>query len=89
KLIECFSYQADSIEEKYKKFQKVFPEIGFFYDENQWRDEALSVSDNSKFGKILQENNQSYKLGSDKKWFYFHLAALDQREYILGLIKSS
>lgn len=89
KLFECFSYEADSIEEKYKKFQKVFPEIGFFYDEIQWRDEALSVVASSKIVKILKEDNPSYTLGSDKKWFYFHLAALEQREFVMSLIKSS
>ncbi len=87
KLFECFSFEAESIEDKYKKFQKVFPEIGFFYDENQWRDEALSLADSKKIVKILKDDNPTYILGSDKKWFYFHLAALEQREHILALIK--
>ncbi len=87
KLHECFSFNADSVNDKFKKFQTVFPEIGFFYDETQWREEALQVADSSKLIKILKEENQSYILGSDKKWFYFHLAALEQREYILNLIK--
>lgn len=89
KLSECFSFEADSIDDKFKKFQKVFPEIGFFYDETQWRNEALSIADSSKIVKILKEDNPSYVLGNDKKWFYFHLVALEQREYIMGLIKKT
>ncbi len=86
KLFECFSFETDSIDNKFKKFQKIFPEIGFFYDETQWRNEALHVANSSKLVKILKEDNQSYILGSDKKWFYFHLAALEQREYIMNLL---
>jgi len=87
KLFECFSFETGAVDDKFKKFQKVFPEIGFFYDENQWRDEALRVADSSKIVKILKEDNPTYVLGSDKKWFYFHLAALEQRKYIMDLIK--
>lgn len=89
KLFECFSFEADSIEEKFKKFQKVFPEIGFFYDENQWRNEAIRVTKSNKIVKILKEDKPTYVLGSDKKWFYFHLAALEQREYVMSLIKNN
>lgn len=85
KLRECFSYQPDSIEDKFKKFQEVFPEIGFYYDENQWREEALSAVNRTKLVKVIDDRNH-YVLGSDKKWFYFHLVALEQREYILGLL---
>jgi hypothetical protein len=35
----------------------------------------------------MMDQKPSYVLGSDKKWFYFHLAALDQRNYVLGLIE--
>ncbi len=86
KLHECFCYEAKSIEEKFQKYQKVFPEIGFFYDENQWRNEALNAVNEKKLLKVIEDNNH-YVLGSDKKWFYFHLVALEQREYILSLIE--
>jgi hypothetical protein len=88
KLQECFSYQPDLIEDKFKKFQAVFPEIGFYYDANQWREEALSAVNNKKLMKVIDDNDH-YVLGSDKKWFYFHLAALEQREYVLKLLNNS
>ena len=87
KLFECFSFESESVDDKFKKFQTVFPEIGFFYDSNQWREEALLVADSSKLIKLIKEDNPSYTLGSDKKWFYFHLAALEQREHIIDLLK--
>lgn len=88
KLSECFSLDTENVDEKFKKFQKVFPEIGFYYDETQWRSEALRVTKSSKITKILKDDKKSYVLGSDKKWFYFHFAALEQREYIMSLIKN-
>ena len=87
KLFECYSFDTELIEDKFKKFQKVFPEIGFYYDEKQWRQEALLTFERSKLLKIVKEENHSYVLGSDKKWFFFHLAALEQREYIARLLE--
>ena len=88
KLKECFSYEANSIEAKFQKFQEVFPEIGFYYDENQWRNEALNAVTGKKLHKMI-DDKEHYVLGSDKKWFYFHLVALEQREYVLELIDNS
>jgi len=88
KLRECFSYEAKSIEEKFQKYQKVFPEIGFYYDENQWRNEALNAVNNKKLLKVIEDKDH-YVLGSDKKWFYFHLVALEQREYVLKLLNEN
>lgn len=87
KLFECFSYRADSLEDKFMKFQKVFPEIGFYYDPNQWRNEALSAVERKKIIKVIKEEDHHFVLGSDKKWFYFHLAALEQRELILEMLE--
>jgi hypothetical protein len=86
KLEECFSFQGNSVEDKFKKFQRVFPEIGFYYDEKQWRNEAIRTVERSKLIKAIKDSKPTYVLGSDKKWFYFHLAALDQRNYVLGLM---
>lgn len=87
RLRECFSYQGKSMEDKFQKYQKVFPEIGFYYDDKQWRNEAL----NAVNGKIMQviDDNEHYVLGSDKKWFYFHLVALEQREQVINLLKAN
>jgi hypothetical protein len=85
KLQECFAFEVDDIDEKFKIYQRLFPEIGFYYDVNQWRNEALRLVERKKLVKMMDQK-PSYVLGSDKKWFYFHLAALDQRNYVLGLI---
>ncbi len=87
KLFECLSVEAESLEVKMNKFQQVFPEIGFYYDEEQWRNEALLTVERSKLFKTIKEENQKYVLGSDKKWFFFHFAALEQRDYIIKLLE--
>ena len=86
KLEECFTLEANSTEDKFKKFQQVFPEIGFYYDEKQWRNEALRLVERNKLRKMMDQKPH-YILGSDKKWFYFHLAAYDQRNLVLALIR--
>jgi len=86
KLEECFSIKEESIANKFKKFQKVFPEIGFYYDANQWHNEALNVVEPKNIVNKLKKDKPNYVLGSDKKWFYFHLAALEQREYVMDLL---
>jgi len=86
KLFECFSLETDHLEEKFKKFQQVFPEIGFYYDEYQWKSEALKIMQGSKIEELIKTKEPAYVLGSDKKWFYFHFAAQEQREHVLKLI---
>jgi hypothetical protein len=87
KLFECFSFETDNPEEKFKKFQKVFPEIGFYYDEYQWKNEALEIMQGTKIKELLKNSEPAYVLGSDKKWFYFHFAAEEQRAFVLNLLK--
>ncbi|MFN8254832.1 MAG: DUF6765 family protein [Bacteroidales bacterium] len=89
KLHECFSFEPESLQVKFEKFQRVFPEIGFYYDPVQWRNEALQLVENSKFLHALKDDKPHYILGSDKKWFYFHLAALEQRMYVLQLLEDN
>ena len=86
KLEECFSIEEKSVDKKFKKFQKVFPEIGFYYDSNHWHNEALNVIEPKNIVNKIKKDKPNYVLGSDKKWFYFHLAALEQREYVLDLL---
>jgi len=86
KLHECFSFEAENSEEKFKKFQRTFPEIGFYYDENQWRTEALRLVEKNKLAKMM-DKKPAFVIGNDKKWFYFHLAAHDQRNFALALIE--
>ncbi len=87
RLYECFSFEADNLEEKFKKFQQNFPEIGFYYDEYQWRSEALEVMKGDKIKELMKAGEPAYVLGSDKKWFYFHFAAQEQRAFVLNLLK--
>jgi hypothetical protein len=87
KLQECFEYERNETEEKFKKFQRIFPEIGFYYDENQWRSAAIRLVERSKLMTMMTENRARFVLGSDKKWFFFHLAALEQRNFVLSLIE--
>ncbi len=87
RLFECFSYETDDMNDKQDKFRQVFPEIGFYYDEFQWRNEALKVMKETKINNLI-DKKQSYVLGSDKKWFYFHFAAQEQREYVEQLINT-
>jgi len=87
KLSECFSFEANSVDNKFKKFQKIFPEIGFYYDVKQWHNEALNVVEPKNIITKIKKDKPNYVLGSDKKWFYFHLAALEQREYVMDLLK--
>jgi hypothetical protein len=86
KLLECFGFEVDNIDEKFKKYQRLFPEIGFYYDINQWRNEALRLIERKKIRNMI-EQKPTFSLGNDKKWFYFHLAANDQRNYVLDLIE--
>ncbi len=88
RLFECFSFETDNLEDKFNKFRQVFPEIGFYYDEYQWRNEALEIMQKSKLKELLKDKNPAYVLGSDKKWFYFHFAAQEQRAYVFDLLKN-
>jgi hypothetical protein len=85
---ECFSFESSNIEEKYIKFQKTFPEIGFYYQENQWKDEAIRLIERTKLMQVMEQTPR-YVLGSDKKWFYFHLAAYEQRTFVTSILESS
>jgi hypothetical protein len=86
KLLECFLYENNDLDEKFKKFQRTFPEIGFYYDDQQWRNEAISTIEKKKLINLV-DKRPSYVIGNDKKWFYFHLAAHDQRNFVLDLIE--
>ena len=88
KLAECFLIEDNSTDKKFKKFQQVFPEIGFYYDSNQWHNEALKVVEPKNIVNKLKKDKPNYILGSDKKWFYFHLVANEQREYVMNLLQS-
>ena len=86
RLYKCFSFINDSDKDKYEFFQKLFPEIGFYYNEDLWKDEAILIS-----REFIEPPNNiqniEYKLKEDTKWFHFHSIAIEQREFVLGKVK--
>jgi len=84
KLIDCLKYETFDAEEKFEYYQKIFPEIGFYYNSNQWEKEAINIS--RKFVSLPQKMEiikGDVTNKKDLKWFYFHKIALEQRYYIL------
>ena len=88
KIKECFSVPSDSIKEKFQKYQELFPEITFDYHENDWRNQALK---GESFDWINFEEDDykahTYEFNGDLKWFYFHMAAYEQRLFAIEHIR--
>lgn len=78
RLIQCLSYTNESIKKRKNKYRKLFPEIGFYYNENQWRNDFFKENYNHKTCFLQEEND--YK---KQKWLEFHRAAISQREFVL------
>jgi len=85
KLNNCFCAKLE-INDKISLFQKLFPEIGFFYDPNQWRNDALALEKSSLHEVLLDSKKKKYKIREDMKWFYFHIEAFKQRNFMLKRI---
>lgn len=88
KLKACFSVPSDSIKEKFQKYQELFPEITFDYDEDEWRNQALK-GDSFDWINFEEEDysSQTYEFNGDMKWFYFHMAAYEQRYFAIRNIR--
>lgn len=88
KIKDCFSVPSDSIKEKFQKYQELFPEITFDYHENDWRNQALK---GESFDWINFEEDDykahTYEFNGDLKWFYFHMAAYEQRLFAIEHIR--
>lgn len=88
KLKECFSLSTDSLKEKFRKYRETFPGIAFEYHEDEWRSEALK---GESFDWLHFEEKdfetQRYEFNGDLEWFYFHMAAYDQRRFAIGNIR--
>lgn len=88
KIKDCFFEKGD-FAKKIARWRKNFSEINFNYDLFAWRKEALDGNvDWDDFLTQEQYDSRSYKWKGDLKFFYFHLAALRQREFILSCIKN-
>ncbi len=89
KIRKCLSVPADSVKRKFFRYVKLFPEISFSYHENEWRESAL---EGERFNWIDFSRDDysgvtyTFK-GSDLRWFYFHMEAYAQREYVKSKIK--
>ncbi|MBN2891816.1 MAG: hypothetical protein JXL97_08110 [Bacteroidales bacterium] len=80
RLIYCLSYINDSLKKRKTKYKKYFPEIGFYYNEKEWKNEIFKTKFPYKSLKIKKKE-------IELKWLYFHQAAFEQRNFILGNIK--
>jgi uncharacterized protein YneF (UPF0154 family) len=83
KLEHCFILPTFSVDLKAENYMKMFPEISFSYNEDDWLKEALEGNRHELKSSQKRINFQQYKFMGDKKWFYFHLEAMNQREFIL------
>lgn len=87
-LIRCFSHPKDSVQKKFDLFKSVFPEINFYYDEDEWKKQAIKpVEDQKNTFAGIRYSGTDYAYNHDMKWFHFQREALKQREFILSKIK--
>ena len=86
KVKECLSLPTDSVEKKLANYEKIFFEISFNYNENEW--EALALKGGSLELDKNGYNLMKYEFNGDFKWFYFHIEAFKQREYVMNKIKT-
>lgn len=80
-LIKGLSYIEDDYEKRAEKYQKLFPEIGFHYNPDDWKNEVLNTEPKEFSTDILSSEKPEYK------WLIFHKAALNQRNFVIERIK--
>ncbi|MBN2662871.1 MAG: hypothetical protein JXR68_04405 [Bacteroidales bacterium] len=80
-LIKGLSYVEDDYKKRAEKYQKIFPEIGFHYNPEDWKNEVLNTKSKKFSTDIINREKPIYK------WLIFHQAALDQRNYVIERIK--
>ncbi len=87
-LIRCFSNPKNNIHKKFDLYRSIFPEISFYYDEDQWKQQAIQPVDaqNNTFAGI-RYSGTDYAYSHDMKWFHFQREALNQREFVLSKIR--
>lgn len=89
RIKECLCFPTDSIKEKFKRYNELFPEVkNLNYNEDEWKSLALK---GDVFNWIDFDKDDyalvKYTYNGDLKWFYFHVEALKQREYVMSKIK--
>jgi hypothetical protein len=81
---QCLSFPKNDLAEKARKWRTTFPGVGFNYSASRWRDAALErVGPQS--GKT--RGREKYRFKGDKRFFYFHAAAKEHRDYVLRNIR--
>lgn len=80
KLVQCISNVEHSLSKRCNFYKTSFPEIGFYYNPNLWKNQLLSADRNTLTKTIKKENK-------DLKWLLFHKAAWEQRKFVMSNIK--
>ncbi|MFH0734391.1 MAG: DUF6765 family protein [bacterium] len=78
----------DSYPESFAASSLLFPDISFGYDENEWKKLAITGNVYDWKGKHFERDmqNEIFNFNGDLKWFFFHEAALEQRDYVYNNI---
>lgn len=81
KLIDCLSFVNDSLNKRCDNYAAKFPEIGFYYNKNLWKNNLLFPN------KYPQKTYEIKHYKPDSKWILFHKAAYEQRKFVMSNIK--
>ncbi len=81
RLIKALSFVSDSLSKRCEKYAELFPEIGFYYNKNLWKNKILYPNKNLFLTRELSPEE------IDNKWILFHKAAYEQRKWVLKNIK--
>ena len=78
----------DSYPDSFAAASLLFPDISFGYDEKEWRKLAITGNVYDWKGKHFERDIQPeiFTFNGDLKWFFFHEAALEQRDYVYNNI---
>jgi len=80
RLINCLSFVNDSLNKRCYNYSENFPEIGFYYNKNQWKNNFL-------FPKNFNLTTEIKRKPIDYKWLLFHKAAFEHRKFVMSKIK--
>lgn len=80
KLIKCMSFASKSKKKRAKIYKSLFPEIGFFYDEDFWQKNIIKPTKKFITSEITPQKQ-------DYRWLNFHKAAFEQRNFVINKIK--
>lgn len=88
KLQACLSLQTEDEELKEAQYSRFFPEINFHYNHLDWRRQALRGERfNWEDFHSKDYYHYQYSFNGDYKWFYFHIEAMNQRQFVLQRLK--